>query len=167
MEKRDLYDEKRNLIGKTIFKGEEPPEGTFIVVVLVFIQNKDGKFLMQKRSVQKEGKYATTGGHPKHGESSIEGIITEVKEEIGYDMNKDDLVLYETGVVPEKRVFYDDYYLKVDDIDISKLVLQKEEVESLRWMTEEEVRNEMAKGNFFKNHFEEFEILIDWLKMRG
>ena len=167
MENRDLYDEKRNLIGKTIFKGEEPPEGTFIVVVLVFIQNKDGKFLMQKRSVQKEGKYATTGGHPKHGESSIEGIITEVKEEIGYDMNKDDLVLYETGVVPEKRVFYDDYYLKVDDIDISKLVLQKEEVESLRWMTEEEVRNEMAKGNYFKNHFEEFEILIDWLKMRG
>lgn len=65
IEKRDLYDENRNLIGETIFKGEEIPEGKYIVVVLVFIQNSEGKFLIQKRSERKNGKYATTGGHPK------------------------------------------------------------------------------------------------------
>ena len=49
---------------------------------MVFIQNSEGKFLIQKRSKIKNGKYATTDGHPKSGEDSIQGIISEVKEEI-------------------------------------------------------------------------------------
>lgn len=65
MEKRDLYDINRNLTGKTIFKGESIPENNYIIVVLVFIQNSEGKFLIQKRSEIKNGKYATTGGHQK------------------------------------------------------------------------------------------------------
>ena len=80
MEKRDLYDENRKLTGKTIYKGEEIPKGSYIVVVLVFIQNSEGKFLIQKRSERKNGLYATTGGHPKSGEDSVQGIITEVKK---------------------------------------------------------------------------------------
>ena len=167
MEKRDLYDKERKLVGKTIYKGEEPPEGTFIIVVLVFIQNKDGKFLIQKRSVEKNGLYATTGGHPKSGETSIDGIITETKEEIGYDLKAKDLVLFKTGIVPGKRVFYDDYYIKVDDINIDSLTVQKEEVESLCWMTEEEINETMKNDMFFKNHYEEFEVLVKWLKERG
>lgn len=46
----------------------------------MFIQNSAGKFLIQKRSEEKNGKFATMGGHPKSGESSIEGILTEVEE---------------------------------------------------------------------------------------
>ena len=65
MEKRDLYDITRTLTGKTIFKGEPTPENSYIIVVLVFIQNSEGKFLIQKRSKIKNGKYATTGGYQK------------------------------------------------------------------------------------------------------
>ena len=50
IEKRDLYDINRVLTGKTIFKGDSIPDNNYIVVVLVFIQNSDGKFLIQKRS---------------------------------------------------------------------------------------------------------------------
>lgn len=53
IEKRDLYDENRNLTGETIFKGEDIPEGKYIVVVLVFIQNSEGKFLIQKEVKEK------------------------------------------------------------------------------------------------------------------
>ena len=51
MEKRDLYDINRSLTGKTICKGEPIPKNNYIVVVLVFIQNNDGKFLIQKRNL--------------------------------------------------------------------------------------------------------------------
>ena len=78
MEKRDLYNEKRELTGETIYKGEKIPDGKYIVVVLVFIQNSEGQFLIQKRSKRKNGKFASTGGHPKSGEDSIQGIITEI-----------------------------------------------------------------------------------------
>ena len=164
IEKRDLYDENRNLIGETIFKGEEIPEGKYIVVVLVFIQNSEGKFLIQKRSERKNGKYATTGGHPKSGENSIQGIITEVKEEIGLDIKPEDLQLYYGGKSEIERVFWDDYYVKMDVPDIDKLKLQEEEVASVHWFSIEEIKDLMKQDKFFKNHYEEFEILLDWLK---
>lgn len=164
MEKRDLYDENRKLTGKTIYKGEEIPEGSYIVVVLIFIQNSEGKFLIQKRSEIKNGLYATTGGHPKSGEDSIQGIITEVKEEIGLDLNPEDLQLYYGGRSEEERVFWDDYYVKMDIPNIENLELQEEEVASVHWFTKDEIIDLMKNDLFFKNHFEEFEILLDWIE---
>ena len=166
MEKRDLYDSKRNPTGETIFKGEKTPEGRYIVVVLVFIQNSEGNFLIQKRSKIKNGKYATTGGHPKSGESSVQGLLTEVEEEIGLKLNPNNLQLYFSGKSEEERVFWDDYYIKMDVEDIKKLKLQKEEVEDVEWFSESEIVELMKQDKFFKNHYEEFEILIDWLKTR-
>ena len=163
MEKRDLYDKNRKLTGETIYKGEEIPEGKYINVVLVFIQNSEGKFLIQKRSERKNGKYATTGGHPKSGETSLEGILTEVKEEIGIDLKPEDIELYYGGRSDEERVFWDDYYAKIDVPDISKLQLQEEEVSSVYWFTADEIIELMKQGKFFMNHYEEFEVLLDWI----
>ena len=163
IEKRDLYDENRNLTGETIYKGEEVPEGKYINVVLVFIQNSEGKFLIQKRSERKNGKYATTGGHPKSGETSIQGIITEVKEEIGLDINQQDLVLYYGGRSDSERVFWDDYYIKMDIPNIEELELQEEEVASVHWFSIDEIKKLNEEGKFFSNHYEEFEVLLDWL----
>lgn len=163
IEKRDLYDKNRNLTGETIYKGEEIPEGKYINVVLVFIQNSEGKFLIQKRSERKNGKYATTGGHPKSGETSLEGILTEVKEEIGIDLKPEDIELYYGGRSDEERVFWDDYYAKIDVPDISKLQLQEEEVSSVYWFTADEIIELMKQGKFFMNHYEEFEVLLDWI----
>lgn len=164
IEKRDLYDINRVLTGKTIFKGDSIPDNNYIVVVLVFIQNSDGKFLIQKRSKIKNGKYATTGGHPKSGENSIQGIISEVKEEIGLDINSKDLKLYYSGRSDSEKVFWDDYYIKMDVPNIQNLSLQKEEVESVCWLSIDEINSLMNGDKFFKNHYEEFEILLNWLK---
>lgn len=163
MERRDLYDEKRNLTGETILKGDKIPDGRYIVVVLVFIQNSEGKFLIQRRSERKNGKFATTGGHPKSGESSIKGILTETEEEIGLKLNSNNLQLYFSGKSKEEKVFWDDYYIKMDVEDISKLKLQKEEVSSVEWFSEVEIKKLMKEDKFFKNHYEEFEILLNWL----
>ena len=48
MEKRDLYDENKELTGKTIYKNEEIPEGYFILMVVAFIENNEGLFLIHK-----------------------------------------------------------------------------------------------------------------------
>ena len=167
MEKRDLYNENRELTGETVYKGEQIPEGKYIIVVLVYIQNSEGKFLIQKRSKLKDGKYATTGGHVKSGETSVEGILSEVREELGLELNPEDLVLYYGNHSAEQQVFWDDYYIKLDIDDISKLKLQEEEVESVKWATAEEMKQMMKDGEFLRNHYEEFEILLDWLDKKG
>ena len=164
VEKRDLYDINRKFTGEKIFKGEKTPDNRYIIVVLVFIQNSEGEFLIQKRSERKNGKYATTGGHPKSGENSIQGIISEVYEEIGLKLNPNDLELYYSGISDKEKVFWDDYYIKTDIENIEKLKLQKEEVSSVCWLSENEIKKLMKEDKFFKNHYEEFEVLLDWLK---
>ena len=113
MEKRDLYDINRRLTGKTIYKGEEIPEGSYITVVLVYIQNSEGKFLFQKRSKRKNGLWASTGGHPKSGETSLSGIITEIKEELGVEAKPQELKLMYSERDDVNRCFYDLYYLMI------------------------------------------------------
>ena len=57
VEKRDLYDSERNLTGKYIYAGEHPPQDLYYLVVVIFIQNSNGMFLMQKRSKIKGGEW--------------------------------------------------------------------------------------------------------------
>ncbi len=166
MEKRDLYDKDRNLTGETIFKGETIPEGKYIIVILVTIQNSKGKFLVQKRSKQKDGKYAFTGGHVKTGETSIEGMMAEIKEEIGLTVKPEELELIFSGREDKAQVFFDLYYMK-KDLNISDLVLQEEEVESVQWNTIEEIEKLINNDEFLINHAEEVYRTIDIFKQRG
>ena len=164
MEKRDLYDKNKNLTGKTIFKNFPIPNGCYILVVLIFIQNSDGKFLIQKRSKIKNGKFATTGGHPKSGQTSLEGAITEVKEEIGLDISNKDIKLFFSGKSDTTKVFCDDYYMKMDIPNIENLKLQKSEVDSIYWLSVDEIKKLMQEGKFFASHYDDFEILLNWLE---
>lgn len=67
------------------------------MVVVILIENNHGEFLMQKRSPKKGGYWAVTGGHPKSGENPIQGIATEVLEELGIDISNENLVLFDEG----------------------------------------------------------------------
>lgn len=86
MEKRDLYAENKKLTGETILKGEKVPKGRYYITVVVWIQNDKGDFLIQKRVLKKDGKWSTTGGHPVSGETSKQGIFTEIREELGLEL---------------------------------------------------------------------------------
>ena len=164
MERRDLYDINRNLTGETIAKTELTPEGRYIIVVLVFIQNSEGKFLIQRRSRKyKDGKFATTGGHVKAGTTSIEGIIEEVEEELGLKLNPSDLDVYYSGREDSSRVFFDDYYAQID-ADLADLKLQDDEVDEALWMTADEIRAAIENGEFLENHVDEFKRLMAWLE---
>ena len=165
MEKRDLYDKNRMLIGETILKGDKIPKGRYIIVVLVMIQNSKGEFLIQKRSKQKGGRYAATGGHVKSGQTSVEGMIEEIQEEIGLMVKKEELECIYSQKFDDEQVFFDLYYMK-KDINIADLTLQIEEVESVCWSTVEEIDELIKKDMFFINHAEEVYRTIDILKER-
>lgn len=162
MEKRDLYDANFHLIGKTIEKNEEIPKDTYILIVAVFIQNDKGEFLIQKRSLNKDGKWATTGGHPKAGETSLEGILTEVKEELGITINEPTLFKR----VHDDKCFCDLYYIK-ENVDISKVHLQTEEVSDVKWATTDEIENLNKTGEFKKNHYLMFKDCLEYLKEKN
>lgn len=165
MEKRDLYDKDRKLTGEFIYKGEPVPKGKYIIVILVMIQNSKGEFLIQKRSKRKGGKFAATGGHVKSGQTSVEGMIDEIQEEIGLTVKPEELELLYTAREDEQDVFFDLYYMK-KDFKISDLVLQEEEVESVQWNTIEEIDELIKNDMFLINHAEEVYRTIKILKSR-
>lgn len=129
-------------------------------IVTLFVENRKGNLLIQKRSKQKGSKYGFISGHIQNNETNSEGIIRETKEEIGIDICKENLKLFHKAIQGEKNFYL--YYTK-KDIDINDLILQKEEVESAKWCSIEEIERMIDEEKLYKNHIEAFEIAIDYL----
>lgn len=159
-ELRDLYDENKKITGEKIYKGENIPPNRYILVVTLFIKNSNNQLLLQKRSKQKGGKYGFISGHPKSGETSLQAVIIEAKEEMNIDIKNEKVQVFHTE--KSKNAFYDFYYLE-KDIDIHKLTLQNEEVQEAKWMTIEEIEQLINVGGFFENHIEAVEIIKEFI----
>ena len=161
MELRDLYDGNKKVTGEKTYKGENIPPNRYIIIVTLFIKNSKDELLLQKRSKEKGEKYGFLSGHPKAGETSLQAIITEAKEEMDINIKDTEVKIFHTE--KSKNAFYDFYYLE-KDIDVQRLVLQKEEVETAKWMTIEEIEQLINAGEFFENHIEAVEIIKEFLK---
>lgn len=163
MEIRDLYDDNKKLTNETIKKGEKVPKGRYYLTVVVWIENSNNEFLIQKTSKEKGSYYSTTGGHPKSGETSIQGIVTEIKEELGLSINQKDLVLFKT--IKTNDDFVDLYYLK-KDIDIKEIKVQKEEVEKVKWMRQEEIERLIKNRQFLPPHIDFYKDCLEYLNSK-
>ena len=156
MEYRDLYDENKNLTGEKISINDEIPKGKYINTVVIFIENDRGELLLQIN--KKYNLWSTTGGHPKSGESSIDGIITEVKEELGIDISNDKLILFKT--IKTEDDFVDLYYLK-KDIDLMDID-RNEEVGEVGWFNEDEILEMISKKKLIPSHVTFYKELLKY-----
>ncbi len=136
-ELRDLYDENSNKTDKTYRKGEPIPEGYYPMVVMVVIRNSKGEFLMQKRVPSKGGDWGVTGGHPKSGETPLEGIKTEVLEELGLDFSNEIFTEYDSGC--DGKDCYKMYFV-TKDVDLNEVKIQEEELSEVRWFSMDELK---------------------------
>lgn len=161
-EYRDLYDNNRKPVNKKMLKDGIQPKGLKYVTVVVFIFNpKNKKWLMQKRTKDKGGKWATTSGHPVSGTTSIQGMITEIKEELGLTVQEKELKLITT--VQRKKKFADIYYLE-KIIDINEVKIQKEEVDDITWMSDKDIEAFYNENKFKKTHYNYYKALVSSMK---
>lgn len=161
MEYLDLLDKDRNLTGERILRANGKPnipENKYINIINIFIQNNNKEFLIQKTSQEKGSVMATTGGFVKFGDTSIKTVIIEVQEELGLNINENEFQLfksYENG-----SVFLDVYYMK-KDIKINDMKLQKEEVEYVKWLSIDEIKELIKEDKFRKGNITPFLELIE------
>lgn len=161
MEIRDLYDENKILTGETIEKGKDIPKGRYYITVAVWIQNSNDEFLLQLTVPSKYHRWSTTGGHPTTGQSSLDGIVTEIKEELGIDVDRNKLELFKT--IKTEDDFVDLYYLKMD-INVDDIVVQEEEVEDVKWATVTDIKKMIEDDVFLPPHIEFFEDCLKYLE---
>ena len=137
----DLYDENARKTGKIIVRGTPIRNGEYSMSVHMYIYNSAGQFLLQKRSMQKKslpGIWSVTCGAVSSGENSIEAGIREAREELGLTVSEEQFEFI--GRIKRRHSFINVYFLKLD-FDLSKLVLQKEEVDAVRLCRSGELLN--------------------------
>ena len=161
IEIRDLYTVNRIKTGYVIKKNDVVPFNLFYITCAIFIVNSKNEFLIQKRSVKKDSTYAITGGHPVSGVSSLDGIVEEVKEEIGITLDKNKIELIKT--IQTYDDFFDIYVTK-EEIDLKDIKLQVEEVEQVMWLSYDEIKQIINENKFNKGHLDLFQEYFNYEK---
>ncbi len=152
MESLDVYDDNGHVTGKTVIRGDKSVtlnDNEHIAVAVIYIRNSKGQYLIQKTSPEKGGKYSSTGGHVNSGETPLETIKREVFEEIGVNIDNDEIK--ECGyLLYDKPIRYMFYLNK--DVDIDSINIQKSEVDFVRYMTEDEIQELIKNDEMTKSH---------------
>ncbi|WP_277586244.1 bifunctional NUDIX hydrolase family protein/GNAT family N-acetyltransferase [Psychrobacillus antarcticus] len=161
MEQWDILNEFRESTGKAWIRGDEMTEGDYHQVVHIWIVNESGQFLIQQRQPWKKGWPnmwdCAAAGAVLVGETSEMGAIREAKEEIGIELQMEHAEL--VFALKFSRGF-DDHWLVKQDIELTQLNLQYEEVADARWATVDEILELVESGEFIPYHILEslFEI---------
>ena len=166
MEYQDLYDKDGNKTGEIVLRTKEKnnyPEDRYVKIVIIFIKNSEGKFLLQLTSKEKNSVMAATGGHVQAGQSSIEAIYAEVNEELGIDISHDDVKML--GSYLKQRAIVYVYFLG-KDIDLNDITLQVEEVENVNWYTIDEIEHFIDEGTFRTGNIEGFKMTLEYLNRK-
>lgn len=152
----DIYDENKNLTGRTIYRKDRNTlkEDEYIITSHCFIINSSDKMLLTQRSLNtnRGGKWEDTHGGVRAKETSIEGIIRELKEEIGINVKQSELKLVKT--IKKKNVFRDIYILK-KDIPLEDFKLDKNEVMDCKYVTIDEFKKMIERGECTFTSFEQ------------
>lgn len=152
MELLDVYDNNGNVTGRTIIRGDKTAvlnENEHIAVAVIFIENDNGEFLIQKTSEEKGGEYSSTGGHIDSGETPLTTIKREVKEELGYNIDNEKIEEY--GFMLYDMPIRYLYYLK-KNIPLSELTIQKEEVAFVEYMSVSKIKELIESNQMLKSH---------------
>ena len=154
MELWDLYNERRQPVGRTHIRGDEIPHGCYHLVVHVWIRNGNGKYLISQRSADRPTlplKWECVGGSVQKGETSLDGALRETFEEVGIPLSPEN----GTRVFSEVRDTVGGVRF-ADILDVwlfqynSPITLEKaptKEVAQSAWMSKSQIKNLFDRGD--------------------
>lgn len=167
MELWDLYNKSRELICKDHIRGEELPKDCYHLVVHIWIKNSKGQYLISQRSANRPTfplMWETVGGSVLKGESSLQGAVREVKEEVGIDLAETDgkLVFSKIRDVIDNKKFNDilDVWIFQYDGEVSLLQATTDEVAQTKWLNYEQIEQLYQSGQLVNslNYFFDLNI---------
>lgn len=144
----DVLNENGEFTGEVASREKCHIYGLYHKAVVLFIINSNGDVLLQQRSANKKLWPnlwdITAGGHVLKDEFGYEAVIRETKEEIGLDLEVQELLFIGcTRSTNMKKDFinrhFNEFYIAKKDINLSNLILQEEEVQDIKWVPKEEI----------------------------
>lgn len=117
------------------------------------------KFLIQKTSESKGGEYSSTGGHVDSGEKPLDSIKRETKEEIGVSIDNDNII--SLGFIPIGMPLRFLFYVK-KDVNINEVHVQEEEVDSISYMSIDEIKALINNKKMLESHAILFNKILEY-----
>lgn len=145
----DIYDENKKKTGKTIERSSRWLEkGEYHIVVTALIINSKKQILISKRAENKKYglKWECNGGSVLAGETSLEGVIREVKEELGIQFSKKDAIFLKEIKDYRQNPDFKDIWLFKKDIKEEEITLPDGEAIEYKWVDIEEFMDMTEKG---------------------
>ncbi len=155
MEIWDLYDKNKVKLGVTAIRGEDIPDGMYHLVVHIWIQNGDGKYLISQRAASRPTfplMWECQGGSVLAGEDGLQGALRETKEEVGVDLDpkRGELLFTKVRDAENGKQFRDileAWRFRYDGaVDLS--CATTDEVARVEWLTLDDIRALISKGVF-------------------
>ena len=152
----DVLNERGEFVNKTASREECHKQGFWHKAIVVFIVNSKNQVLLQRRSKNKklwpDMWDVSSGGHVLAGEWGYQAGMREVKEELGIDINKNDMTFLGCSISSQikndiKNNHFNEFYIVHKDLDEKNLKLQLEEVSEVKWVDKEEIINRI-KNNY-------------------
>ncbi len=162
MELLQVFDKNKNILNESVSRDDKYnlPDGKYFMIVLIFIQNDRGQFLLQKTSKSRHSCFATTGGHVSFGDDGSYTVLKEVKEELGLNISKDKVKYVCTKIF--KNCLLETYYSNMN-LDINSLSLQTEEVDYVDWFDVEHINHLIDTKEFREGNIEPFREILRYL----
>ncbi len=156
MEVWDVLDKNGVPTGKTVVRKRVClQKGEYHLVVHIWILGSDGRVLIQRRSFDKPlmpGEWAAIGGSALSGETACTAAKRELFEEMGIDVEPDELKLIRRMVRKNSIL---NIFLVCCDTPVSELTLQESEVSEAKWVHRNKLR-QMIKCGDFHNYGKEY-----------
>ena len=137
----DIYDENRKKTGKLAERGITKLEfgKEYHIVVQGIILNSKNEILISQRAEFKENglQWECNGGSILAGETSLDGIIRELKEELGLEFSKKEAI-YLKEISGRKFPNFKDLWLFRKDIAIKDIKFNDGEAIAAKWVSIDE-----------------------------
>jgi 8-oxo-dGTP pyrophosphatase MutT (NUDIX family) len=166
MERWDIYDENKQVTGRTMARNDwNMQPGDFHLTVLGVLRRPDGKYLITRRRMDKEwapGWWEIPGGGVRAGESAEDAVKREILEETGVDVSKEkgECVFSYKRVSPaEKNNYFVDIFQFTVDIPADAVKPQEKEVMEYAFATAEEIRKYGEQGIFL--HYDSMRTVFE------
>lgn len=162
MEYLQVFDEEGNELKEKIARSDKLniEKGKYFKIVLLIIENDKHEFLVEKTSNERNNVFSFLGGHVTYGNSNIKTVIKEAKEEIGIDITEDEIKYVDT--IKHDIAYCDIFYMN-KNIDLKDIKVQEEEVDSVYWMSKEEIFDLDKRGEFRHRNMNGFEKILKYI----
>ena len=150
MELVDLLNNRKELTGQTCERNAVP-EGKYRLSIHIWIVNDKNEILIQQRSASRKmfpNMWTNTGGACIAGETSIETVKRELKEELNVIPNIDNLELIASY---KRKKDYVDVWLLRQNININDLKFNDNEVQAAKWVSIEEWKKLLIEEQAIKS----------------